>query len=606
MTPSGTPRPMGLTFISRDREYPHDRRPLQVRLILRLFAYTRPHAAKLNALLVMVLLRALQLPLLVWTLGLIITGPVTRRDWAGVLAGIGGYFMLALLAQVTFHFRQRLALEMGEAVVHDLRRDLFRHLLEMPLGFYTRTKVGRIISRFTSDAEAVRTGVQNVLFVSLVNLGQMLFASILMLYYDWKMFLIVLGMAPVLWLINRHFRARLSRAYREVQESYSRVTATVAESVRGIRVTQGFARQDLNADLFRELVVDHSEYNVKVTLTEAVFLPVMEINSQIFLGALLLCGGWRVMTAHTMPVSNLIQFFLLSGYFFGPIQTLANMYNNALTAMAGAERVFRFLDTPPDWVDAASATDLTALEGRVEFRHVTFAYTEGRPVLHDISFAAAPGQMTALVGATGSGKTTIVNLIAKFYVPQAGEILVDDRDLAMIRGRSLRHWLGLVLQQNFLFTGTVLENIRFGRPEATDDEVREAARRLDCLDLLEALPEGLLTRLGEQGVGLSTGQRQLVCFTRAMLADPRILILDEATSSVDAITEVRLQIALEKLLAGRTSFVVAHRLSTIRQAHQVLVLDGGKIVERGTHRQLLRLGGVYARLYRQFMLAHEL
>jgi ATP-binding cassette subfamily B protein len=306
-----------------------------------------------------------------------------------------------------------------------------------------------------------------------------------------------------------------------------------------------------------------------------------------------------------MPAGSLIQFFLLSGYFFGPIQTLANMYNHALTAMAGAERVFRFLDTVPEPVDAPNATDLPELRGSVQFRKVTFAYTVGRPVLHDIDFTVEPGQMVALVGATGSGKTTISNLVAKFYVPQAGEILIDGRNLATIRGPALRRHLGIVLQQNFLFTGTVLENIRVGMPQAAEAAVREAAHRLDCLDLLEALPDGLQTRVGEQGIGLSAGQRQLVCFTRAMLTNPRILILDEATSSVDAITEVRLQHALAILMTGRTSLVVAHRLSTIRNAHQVLVLDHGRIVERGTHRQLLRLGGVYAGLYRQFRLAHE-
>jgi len=479
--------------------------------------------------------------------------------------------------------------------------------MRLPMGSSRRTRVGRIISRFTSDAEAVRLGVQNVLFVTLVQFGNMTIAAALMLYYDWAMFLVVLGMAPVLWAINRLFRRRLIRAQRDVQESFSRVTATVAESVRGVRVTQGFARQDVNAGLFHELVADHSNYNIQVTRNEAVFGPLMELNGQFFLAALILLGGVRVLHPGIgMPVGNLVQFFFLASHFFGPIQSLVNIYNQALMAMAGAERVFRFLDTPPDWRDADGARDLPPIAGRVEFRDVGFAYLAGRPVLHGITFVAEPGQTVALVGPTGSGKTTITSLIAKFHVPGSGQVLIDGADVLGVTSRSLRRQMGIVLQQNFLFSGTVLENIRLGRPTATEDEVREAARKLDCLEVIEALPEGLHTRVGEQGVGLSLGQRQLICFARAMLADPRILILDEATSSVDAITEARLQTALERLLAARTSFVVAHRLSTIRTAHQVLVLDQGRIVERGTHRQLLRLGGLYARLYRQFMLSQEL
>jgi ATP-binding cassette subfamily B protein len=299
-------------------------------------------------------------------------------------------------------------------------------------------------------------------------------------------------------------------------------------------------------------------------------------------------------------VGNLILFFFLSNQFFHPIQVLGNMYNSALTAMAGAERVFHLLDTPPAWQDPPDAQPLPTIEGRVEFQGVSFSYDPGKPVLHDVSFTATPGQLVALVGHTGSGKSTIANLIAKFYQPDSGQILIDGHDLAHTVSASLHRQLGIVWQQNFLFTGTVLDNIRIGRPEATDDECRQACRDLGCLDLLEALPQGLSTLVGERGIGLSLGQRQLVCFARAMAAHPRIVILDEATSSVDTLTEHRVQQALERLLAGRTSFVVAHRLSTIRHADLVLVLADGRIVERGTHTSLLAAGGVYAGLYRQF------
>jgi ATP-binding cassette subfamily B protein len=269
--------------------------------------------------------------------------------------------------------------------------------------------------------------------------------------------------------------------------------------------------------------------------------------------------------------------------------------------MAGAERVFKVLDLPPEQHDAPDAVDLPAIEGHVEFSDVTFSYDPGRAVLHRLNFTARPGESIALVGHTGSGKTSILNLIAKFYLPDSGRILIDGRELGSIRSHSLRRQLGIVSQQNFLFSGTVRENIRFGRPEATDDQVREVVERLDCLDLLQALPQGLDTPVGQCGGNLSVGTRQLVCFARALLADPAILFLDEATASVDTLTEARIQRALAVLLAGRTSFVVAHRLSTIRHADQVLVLDGGRIVERGRHRQLLTQGGVYAGLYRRFL-----
>jgi len=580
-----------------------EQRPLDLGIIRRLYGYTRPYARLRNALVLLVLLRSLQVPLGVWAVAQIISGPISRHDTGAAGLGILGYLALAAATELTFVYRVRLALRLGEAVVHDLRARVYAHLLRLPLAFFARTPAGRLIARITSDVDVVRTGVQDVAFVSIVSAGNMLVSAALMLRYDWKLFLIVLVMAPGLWLLLRHFRGRLSRSYRAQQESFSRVTASLAESVNGIREIQGFARQDVNGGLFGQLIHNHARINMDTAKHSAVFQPLLEFNGQLFLSLLVIIGGYRALGGN-MQLSTLIQFLFLSNAFFGAIPNLGTQYNQALGAMAGAERIFALLDSPPDWQDAPAAVDLPPLQGRIELRDVSFAYQPGRPVLSNLSFRAEPGQTVALVGHTGSGKSTVVNLIAKLYLPTAGAILIDGRDLAGATAQSLHRQIACVTQENFLYTGTVLENVRVGRPEASFEEVREAARRLDVLDLIEALPAGFETPLGERGAGLSLGQRQVVCFLRALVAEPRILILDEATSSVDTLTEARLKVALARLIAGRTSVIVAHRLSTIRHADQILLLDHGRLIESGTHEALVARGGRYAEMVRALAASH--
>lgn len=616
-SPQGTnpaPRRQLVVGHAKDEENEVQQRPLQWGLIRRLFGYTGPIAGKRNALVVLTLVRAMQLPALAWLVGEIIAGPIAGGDVTRAFWWVMGYLALAISTDVLFHFRQRYAQELGEMVVTALRSDIFSAVLRQPMAFFHRAKLGSIIGRMTSDVQALRAGIQDVFFVSLVQVGQMLGAAAVMAVTDWVMFLVVVAMAPVLWGLNRHFRDRLSAYSRASQASFSRVTANLAESVNGIRVTQGFVREELNAGLFRELIADHARYNISLARTSAILMPLLELNSQFFVAVLLLLGGWRSFHGY-MEVGDLITFFFLTNLFFAPIQTLGRMFEQALIAMAGAERVFRLIDRQPEWQDASDAQPLPdprraeagsvaskqPLGVAVEFRRVTFGYDPAKPILHEVDFAVKPGQSVALVGHTGSGKSSIINLVGKFYLPTGGQILVDGRDLLSVTSDSLHRQMGMVTQQNYLFSGTVAENIRYGRPDATDAEVRAATEALGCRDMLDTLPRGFDTEVGERGAGLSTGQRQLVCFARAMLADPRLVILDEATSAIDALTEERLQRALRTLLAGRTSFVVAHRLSTIRHADLVLVLDQGRVVERGTHDELMSLRGHYAALYAQFV-----
>jgi len=577
-------------------------------LMRRLFTYTKPYGKRLRWLYFLTVSRAFLTTMLTWAVAAVVNGPINSGSVQGIAWGAAGYAGLMIFTQWLFHFRIRYALELGEAVVHDIRNELFTHLQRMTMGFYDRTKLGRIVGRMTSDIDAIRIGVQEVVFVGLVQCGTMITGIALMIWCDLVMFGVVMAIAPILFLLHRQFKTKAGAAQRKMQESFSRVTATLAESVNGIRVTQGFAREEVNAGAFRELVLDHSQFNSQAARTQALFLPALDFVSQIFMALLIFIGGWRVLHGQ-MELAAVVQFFFLANLVFDPIRSLGNLYNNSLSAMVGAERVFRLLDAKADWKDDAKAVVLPrSAHGagcRVVFDRVHFSYDTKKPVLDDVSFVAEPGQTVALVGHTGSGKSTVTGLVSKLYLPTGGKITVDGLDITALQSDSLRQQMGIVLQQSFLFEGDVLENIRFSRPEATIQEVVEAVGDLGFLDLIEALPGGFHAPIGEGGAGLSQGQKQLISFARALLADPRILILDEATSSIDALTEARLQKALGTLLKGRTSFVVAHRLSTIRSADVILVLDHGKIVERGTHDELLAFEGIYRGLHDQFVQAAE-
>ncbi len=586
--------------------------PLSFRIIRRLLSYARPYRRKMAVMIACVIARGIQLPLLAWAVGAIINGPIARGDEAALRGAVAAFFAFACLTEFIFHFRVKLAQEIGEAVVHDLRLAMFQRWLGLTLSYFQKVPVGRMISRLTGDAEGIRMGVQSVLFVTIVQCIQMTICGLLMAYTDAILFLCALGIAPVVWGLNLIFHKQLSAAYRAQSDSFSRISATMAESVGGVRVTQSFGRQEVNETLFHELVADHARFNFQSARAGGIFLPLLELGSQVFIAALVLIGGWRVLQPDiAMPIGTMIQFFFLAALFFQPLIYLGNMLNEALTAMAGAEKIFHILDTTPTWQDSPNALRPERLQGSVEFRNVEFSYdtdlpkpseTDTQPVsrrqaLRGISFKIEPGTCVALVGATGSGKTTLASLIAKFHLPTAGSVLLDGHDTRELHSDAIHQSLGVVPQQNFLFLGSVLDNIRVVRPAATRDEVIEALRKLNCLDVIDAIQHGLDAQVGEHGSGLSLGQRQIICFARALLADPALLILDEATSAVDPITERKTQAALFELLRGRTSFIVAHRLSTIRSADIVLVLDQGRIIEQGSPDALLKSGGAFAALW---------
>jgi len=522
---------------------------------------------------------------------------------AGLLTGAGLLVLTGLFFYLIFAWRLLAVNRLTERVVMDLRHDLFAHVQTLDMAFFDRTKLGRILSRGTSDVEAMRAAIAQVIPRTLIQGLMMVFAFAAMFIYDWVLAVALLGAAPIILILNWKLGAKMEHAYRRVQESYSRVTANIAETVAGIRVTKSFAREDLNADMFGNLLQQHRDNNMRAAVVHGIYIPLFDLASQTVAVGVLAVGAWRISAGH-MTVADLLGFMLYSAGFFGSAVALADLYGTTLQAMAGGERFFALLDTPGTIPDGKEEPLLTREERRgvrIEFNNVTFGYDATRPVLHELSFAAEPGQTVALVGHTGSGKTSIVNLVCRLYEYQIGEILIDGIDLRRIRRDWLRRATALVSQDNFLFDGSVMRNIRFGRIEATDEEVREACRTLGCLDILEALPQGLETIVGERGSSLSLGQRQLVCFARAMLADPRILILDEATSAVDTHTEFLIQEALERLMAGRTSLVVAHRLSTVRHADLILMMDHGRIIERGSHGQLMIAGGRYAELYDEFV-----
>ena len=576
-------------------------RSFNLRVLWYLLIFLRPYGLHMLAAFVAMLFASALTLVTPYLVKVAIDGPIAEGD----ISSLNDITLLMLLAATSLYVAsttQRFLLSwVGQRVLADLRSALFRHLQELPLAYHDSHIVGVTISRVISDVGVIN----QLLSQGLITLtgDSLLLAGIVivMLSLNAQLALVTFSIIPLIVLVTAIFARRAKLAFRKTRARNAHLIGDLAENLSGIRVIQAFANEDSTSSKFDEVNQANRDAHIEAMSLSFVFLPTVEFLGIVATGIVLLFGGISVAQG-ALTLGTVIAFLGYVNRFFLPVQELSQLYATMQTAMAGGERVINLLNTEPAISDRDDATIMPPIKGRIQLQDVSFGYRENLPVLREINLDFPPGTMVALVGPTGAGKTSIANLIARFYDASEGALLIDGIDIRQVQQRSMRSQMGLVSQDPFIFSGTIAENIRFGRPDATDDEVAAAGRTANFDAFVRDLPDGYTTEILEDGANLSVGQRQLISIARAILADPRILIMDEATSSVDMVTETLIQDALQKLLAKRTSIVIAHRLSTIVKADVICVVDAGRVCEMGSHAELLDLGGLYAELHeRQFV-----
>lgn len=578
---------------------------LDRRTLLRILAQTRPHWRWVAGFLVTVAVVSFLDAYFTYLGKRIIDegiGAGDLRALTEIVALYGGLVLVQALAVFAFIY---LAGVLGERIQYDLRRRMFNHLQELSFAYYDRTPVGWLMARVTSDSERIAQLVTWGLLDSTWGLLNIATAMSFMLIINWRLALIVLALLPVLLVVAVRFKRAILVEFRNARRMNSRITGAFNENITGVRVVKALGRERENLAEFSGLTGEMYRSSYRAAWLSALFLPAVQMISALGLGAVVWYGGLQAGLGG-ISIGGIQAFVGYITLMLWPIQDLARVYAELQHAIASAERVFALIDTPPQVVDRPGALDPGTLRGDIVFEHVDFEYERGKPVLRDLNLHVRRGETLALVGPTGGGKTTVISLLCRFYEPRRGRILIGGRDITRIPLQALQSRLGVVLQTPHLFSGSVRDNIRYGRLNADDAEVEAAARRAGAHEFIARLEKGYQTEVGEGGVMLSTGQKQLISLARAVLAQPEIFIMDEATSSVDTLTEALIQQGMEALMKDRTSFVIAHRLSTIRRADRILVIEDGRIAEMGTHAELLRLGGRYHALYtRQYRRALE-
>ncbi|HEY9900551.1 MAG TPA: ABC transporter ATP-binding protein [Pantanalinema sp.] len=578
-------------------DHPEERAQHGGKILRRLSRELRPHGAQLATTLLLVAVAALSQALVPWLIGRAIDGPIMHRDAGGLLS----IMLLMLAVSVAGGLASRAQMIQiggtGQRILASLRDRLFDKLQSLPIAFFDRQAKGDLMSRVSSDVDTLNQllaqGLTQVIGAILSLCGIL----VAMLALNVPLALATMAVIPIMLLTTTLLARRARKAYRTTRETTGAVMADLQEEIEGVRESQAFNRTEANIARFRARNARNRDANISATAVSSAFSPSIELLAALTNAVVVGYGSYLALHG-TISVGLVAAFLLYAQQFFRPIQLATQVAAQSQSALAGAERIYSILDEAPETPDAPEATALGAVQGRIAFDGVSFGYGAGRQVLSEISFAIEPGQTVALVGPTGAGKTTIAGLIPRFYDVSAGRVTLDGVDLRALRRADLRRQIAIVPQEAFLFSGTIAENLAFGRPEADQAEIERVAREVGAHGFIVGLAEGYRTRIGQAGVQLSQGQRQLLSIARAVLSERPILILDEATSNVDTKTEATIQAALDRLLSGRTSLVIAHRLSTIRNADQILVIAGGAIAERGTHSELMALGGRYAELYR--------